>query len=109
MDSLQRGERRVRANIRRKQPRQGPHHKCALFDYFSGWQQDRLWDRKVECFCSLEIDDKLEFGCLFHRQIARPGALQKLINEGGGVMIHRGKARPVGLQNTSLHRFLLHE
>ena len=39
-----------------------------------------VWrNRQTECLSRFQVDDQIEFGGLFHRQIARVGALQHSI------------------------------
>jgi len=49
--------------------------KVRLFDYLVGAGEQRGWDGEAERLCSLEIDDHLDLGRKFNRQIARLRAL----------------------------------
>jgi hypothetical protein len=58
---------------------------ASLFDHLVGAQQKRFRNSKPECFGGLEIDDKLEFGRLFDRDIAGFRPVQNLVDEIGGM------------------------
>ena len=45
--------------------------KSSLFDHFVGSDQQTLRHGETELFCSLEVDDHLEFGGLLHGQVGR--------------------------------------
>ena len=57
--------------------------KPGLFDYLVGTQQERLGDRNAERLRGSEVDDKIEFNCLFHWKIRRFRAVQNPINVAG--------------------------
>ena len=59
-----------------------------LLDHLIGASEERWRDRHTERLCGFQVDDQIEFGCLFHGQIARVGALQDAIHIIGGSAIH---------------------
>jgi hypothetical protein len=50
-----------------------------LLDHLIGAGEQRWRNRHTECLSRFQVDDQIEFGGLFHRQIARVGALQHSI------------------------------
>src|SRR6266511_6312525 len=53
---------------------------CGLFDHLVGNGEHARGNVEAKRFCGLEIDDKLEFGRLFDRQIAGIGALENSVD-----------------------------
>src|SRR6516165_7968889 len=51
-----------------------------LFDHLVGADEKRGWDRESERLGSLEVDNQLEFGGLFDRQISRTYSCCNAIN-----------------------------
>ena len=47
----------------------GPGGGLASFDHLVGASEKRRWDPEPECLGSSEVDDKLEFGRLFDRNV----------------------------------------
>ena len=45
-----------------------------------GEAEDQWRDRKAERVCGLEVDDKLEFGRLINRDVARLGAVEDIMH-----------------------------
>src|SRR5262249_37552856 len=53
---------------------------ASSFDHFVGAQHKLLTDGQTQRFGGREVDDEFEFGWLFDRYVARPGASQNLIH-----------------------------
>ena len=65
------------------EPTYAVQQRSILFDHLVGAQQYRRWNCDADRFRSLEIDDKLECGWLFNRQIGGLGASENFIHVGG--------------------------
>jgi hypothetical protein len=61
-----------------------------------------LRDRDAERLGGLHVDDQLELGRLFYRQVARPGAFEYLVHEMGGATKQRSSFHAVADQAASL-------
>ena len=54
------------------------------------------WNREIDLFCRLKVNDEFKLRCLLHRQIRRFGTFQYLVNLNSRAPIEVGEARPVG-------------
>ena len=81
--------------------------KLRLLDHLVGAQQYRRWNCDADRFGGLEIYDKLKFGWLFDRQIARLCASEYFIDVRGRTPETSGYARAIGDQTTGLCNLLL--
>src|SRR5262249_62361225 len=69
-----------------------------LFDHLVGGGEQRVRQCHVQCSCRLEVDDKLELGRAFDRQIGRVGAVQNLGNVDTDTTIEVDEIGPIGHQ-----------
>src|SRR5215471_17060702 len=69
---------------------------ASSFDHFVGAQHKLLRDGQTQRFGGREVDDEFEFGWLFDRYVARPGASQNLIHVVGRAPEQLRVARSVG-------------
>src|SRR3954471_1889398 len=63
-------------------PPAGSHQLCLAhsFDHLVGAGKEHGWNYKSDRLCCFEINDELEFGRLFHRQITRHGSFKNLVD-----------------------------
>src|SRR6185436_18650408 len=73
------------------------------FDYLIRPREQRGRNRQAEGLGGLEVDDELELGWLFDRQVGRLRALEDLIDEGGCASSEIRQARPVRHEGPGLH------
>src|SRR5215470_9815939 len=71
-------------------------------DNLVGSHEYGLWDRQAQRLRGLEVDDQLELGGLFDREVSGFGALQNLVYVGGGAMEAVGDVRGVGHEAAGL-------
>src|SRR5262249_23563614 len=83
-------------------PPAGSHQLCLAhsFNHLVGAQQERLWNREAKRFGGREIDDEIELGRLLHRQVARLGPAQNLVDIVAGAAKQVGNVWSVGNQTT---------
>ena len=67
----------------------------ALLDDLVRSEQQRLRDREAERLRRLQVDDQLELGGLFDREVSGLGSLEDLVNVGGGAPVQVGRVRPI--------------
>ena len=66
-----------------------------LLDHLVSASEYRLRDRQPGRFRGLEVDDKLEFGGLLHRQVTGLGSLQDAVDVIGGAPERVSSARGI--------------
>jgi hypothetical protein len=70
----------------------------SLLNHLVSTQQQPLRDGDAERLRGLEVDDQLELGRLFNRQIAGLRAFEDLVHIGSGTPEQVGDARPIGAE-----------
>src|SRR6478752_9052658 len=65
------------------------------FDHLVGAGEQCGRNFNAELLGGLKIEDQLEFGSLFHRDVAGFRALENLVRESGGTAKHLGKSHAV--------------
>src|SRR6266581_903418 len=75
---------------------------CSL-EHLVRSQEERLRDREPERLGGLEVDDELKFCCLLDRQVGWFGALQNLIDVGGGKAPMLQWARTIAQQTSRVY------
>src|SRR5262245_18926991 len=72
------------------------------FNHLVGSREQRRWDFHAECLCGGEIDDQLEFGAEFDRQVAGLFAFENPADVGPGAAISVRLTRSVADQAANL-------
>src|SRR5262245_39512426 len=80
-------------------------HETASFDHFIGAQEKRLRNSEADCLRGLEIDQKVEFGRLLYRNVARLLAFDYFIGQGRRSHAKRHLIGAVRDKRTALERF----
>jgi hypothetical protein len=62
-------------------------HSRALPDHLVGAGEDQSRDRQAEHFCRSAVEDQIELGRLFNRQVGRFRTLQDLVYVGSGTPV----------------------
>lgn len=69
-----------------------------LFNHRIGKREQLIWNIEADCLRRLGVDDQLELGRLFNRQIGRFCPSCYLINVFGQLSRYGGKVRSIGQQ-----------
>ena len=82
-----------------------PQQEAALLNYFVGEREQFIGDRQAERLRGFDIDDKLELGRLFNRQIGRVCPSRYPINVFGHSSEDGESVRPIGQQAARIGKF----
>src|SRR5439155_22251452 len=68
-------------------------HGNDLLDHLVGGGEQAGWNFEAECLCGLKIDDELELGWLYHRQVSRLGTVEYFSGVNSHLAIRLREAR----------------